>query len=299
LNAVLRRIVSGGQSGADRAALDVALAAGVEIGGWVPKGRLAEDGVIPDRYIGLREAGSANPAVRTALNVRDSDATLIVSHGALSGGSRLTLDEARRQGRPVLHVDLDDLPPVRAVERVREWLLAVRPSTLNVAGPRASKDPAIAAAVTSLLSALVGEAAPEIRSEPHAERSFATPAPYDFDETLRFTRFGPGDPTARRGDGWFTKAWGSPAGDHGLRLRRSRRGADRRLQPAADRRPRARRRVGRHRRPDAGTAGAVCRPPVPRDPLAVLATRPRRADGERGQALNRESRNLARLQRIT
>ena len=89
-------IVSGGQTGVDRAAWAAAIELGLPIGGWVPKGRLAEDGEIPARYAGLREAESAEPAVRTALNVRDSDATLIFSHGPLTGGSRLTFDTAAR-----------------------------------------------------------------------------------------------------------------------------------------------------------------------------------------------------------
>jgi hypothetical protein len=152
---VLRRIITGGQTGADRAALDVALACGREIGGWVPRGRLAEDGVIPDRYAGLQEADSADPAVRTALNVRDSDATLIVSHGPLTGGSLLTLEEARRRGRPAFHADLDTLPTADLVDRLRDWLAVVRPVTLNVAGPRASEDPTIAAGVTAILTAVL------------------------------------------------------------------------------------------------------------------------------------------------
>jgi len=152
---MLRRIVSGGQTGADRAALDVALERGLEIGGWVPKGRLAEDGAIPDVYTGLREADSSDPAVRTALNVRDSDATLIVSHGPLSGGSLLTLMEATRLGRPVLHLDVAKVPQAAAVTHLRTWLRAVGPATLNVAGPRASHDPAIAGRVAELLRAVL------------------------------------------------------------------------------------------------------------------------------------------------
>jgi hypothetical protein len=150
---MLRRIVSGGQTGADRAALDVALERGLQIGGWVPKGRLAEDGSIPDRYTGLREAGSADPAVRTVLNVRDSDATLIISHGPLSGGSLLTFREAIRTGRPVLHLELTVLAHAEAVAQFREWLHAVDPTTLNVAGPRASHDAAIGDRVAALLRA--------------------------------------------------------------------------------------------------------------------------------------------------
>lgn len=152
---VPRRIVSGGQTGADRAAWDVALERGYEIGGWVPRGRLAEDGAIPVRYGALRETDSADPATRTARNVRESDATLIVSHGELSGGSLLTQEVALRHAKPVLHIDLAMLSLEEAAARVRGWLEAVSPATLNVAGPRASRDPAIAAAVAALLRAVL------------------------------------------------------------------------------------------------------------------------------------------------
>ena len=121
----------------------------------MPKGRVAEDGRIPERYAGLREAESSDPAVRTRLNVRDSDATLIVSHGPLAGGSLLTTEEARRIGRPVLHVDLSLRRVADAVAEVREWLAATAPATLNVAGPRASGDPAIGDAVAALLRAVL------------------------------------------------------------------------------------------------------------------------------------------------
>jgi hypothetical protein len=147
----VEKIVSGGQTGADRAALDVALERGVPIGGWVPKGRLAEDGPIPERYTGLAETESSDPAIRTRLNVRDSDATLIVSHGPLAGGSLLTLQEARRRGKPVLHLDLLETTPETAAARLRLWLVVADARTLNVAGPRASKDAAIFAAVVTLL----------------------------------------------------------------------------------------------------------------------------------------------------
>ena len=106
---MLEKIVSGGQTGADRAALEFARANGLGTGGWVPRGRLAEDGPIPEDYLGLLEADSTDPAVRTALNVRDSDATLILSHGPLTGGSLLTLQEATGIEKPVLHLDLDQM----------------------------------------------------------------------------------------------------------------------------------------------------------------------------------------------
>jgi Circularly permutated YpsA SLOG family len=147
----LEKIVSGGQTGADQAALDVACERGLQIGGWVPKGRLAEDGPIPERYSGLVETQSSDPAVRTSLNVRDSDATLIVSHGPITDGSLLTFEEGRRWGKPVLHLDLQETTLVTAVAKLRLWLDAVDPRILNVAGPRASKDAAIFAAVVALL----------------------------------------------------------------------------------------------------------------------------------------------------
>jgi hypothetical protein len=153
---LIGKIVSGGQTGADRAALDFALERGIPTGGWVPAGRLAEDGRIPDRYAGLREAGSSDPAVRTARNVRDSDATLIVSHGRLRGGSLLSFEEASRLGRPVLHLDLDQLSAGEAGAHLRGWLEARRPRILNVAGPRASHDRRIAAATQAVLAAALG-----------------------------------------------------------------------------------------------------------------------------------------------
>lgn len=151
----IRRLVSGGQTGADRAALDAALAVGIEVGGWVPRGRRAEDGAIAPRYPNLEETDSADPRVRTEGNVRDADATLIVSHGALRGGSAFTLEVARRLGRPVLHLDLTETGGAEAARRVSAWLEATRPATLNVAGPRASQDPEIAGAVRALLSAVL------------------------------------------------------------------------------------------------------------------------------------------------
>jgi hypothetical protein len=154
----LRTIASGGQTGVDRAALDVALEYGLEIRGWVPKGRLAEDGSIPARYAGLCEADSADPAVRTVLNVHDSDATLIVSRGPLSGGTRLTLEEALRCRRPVLHLDLAQVSATEAVAQLRAWLRDVDPRTLNVAGPRASEKPGIGERAAALLRAVLPRA---------------------------------------------------------------------------------------------------------------------------------------------
>jgi len=92
-------IVSGGQTGVDRAALDVALALGIPCGGWCPKGRLAEDGPLPDRYP-LRETEFEGYSKRTKLNVQDSDGTLLFTRQRPSGGTKLTLQYAQRIGKP-------------------------------------------------------------------------------------------------------------------------------------------------------------------------------------------------------
>jgi protein-S-isoprenylcysteine O-methyltransferase Ste14 len=168
----VRRIVSGAQTGADRAALDAAIELGVECGGWVPRGRLAEDGVIPGRYPNLIEADREGYAPRTALNVRDSDATLIVSHGPLSGGSELTAAKATAYGRPWLHVDLARVSVPRAVEQAREWIASVRPAVLNVAGPRASKDPEIYARTREVVRGILGAPDPALKP-PGLARSIA------------------------------------------------------------------------------------------------------------------------------
>jgi hypothetical protein len=133
------RIISGGQTGVDRAALDVAIALGIAHGGWCPRGRLAEDGRIPDRYQ-LRETDAAEYAARTERNVRDSGATLILCRGTPSGGTELTVRLAQQHGRPYLVVDLDDPP---SPGEVADWLRAGEIGVLNVAGPRESQSPGI------------------------------------------------------------------------------------------------------------------------------------------------------------
>lgn len=131
----LLRIVSGGQSGVDRAALDAARATGLEIGGWCPAGRWAEDGPIPAHYP-LRETSIPDPAERTRLNVRDSDATLVLTLGPPHGGTALTLELARALGRP--H-QLVDLPAVPSPEAIADWIRQLEVRVLNVAGPRESE----------------------------------------------------------------------------------------------------------------------------------------------------------------
>jgi hypothetical protein len=146
------KIISGGQAGADRSALDVALENGLEIGGFVPAGRWAEDGTVSSNYKGLTETDSTDPSERTRLNVITSDATLIFSHGKLSGGSLLTWKVARSERRPCLHIDLDRNSDDAAVEKILLWLRTSDIRTLNIAGPRASKDPDIYAGVKRVLA---------------------------------------------------------------------------------------------------------------------------------------------------
>jgi hypothetical protein len=133
-----RRVVSGGQTGVDRGALDAAIALGIEHGGWCPRGRLAEDGLIPAKYR-LTETESPDYPVRTERNVLDSDGTLILYRDRMMGGTELTLRLARRHGKPCLTVSLDE----DTEGEVRRWMADQQIEILNVAGPRESSAPGI------------------------------------------------------------------------------------------------------------------------------------------------------------
>ncbi len=145
------KIISGGQTGVDRAALDVAMELGIPHGGWCPRGRLAEDGAIPPQY-GLTEHVSPNYDDRTRQNVIDADGTLILCIGKPRGGTRLTRDEARRRGKPCHVVSLDGQVDVAAARR---WLAKHRIGILNVGGPRESQSPGIARRAAEYLRALL------------------------------------------------------------------------------------------------------------------------------------------------
>lgn len=144
------RIISGGQSGADRAALDAAIRLGIPHGGWLPRGRKAEDGPLPARYR-LKETDSDRYRDRTEKNIVDSDGTLIISFGPLTGGSALTESLALRHDRPCLTIDLEEVSRADAVIAVEKWFKRFAIRTLNVAGPRASNEPRIYEAVLALL----------------------------------------------------------------------------------------------------------------------------------------------------
>jgi hypothetical protein len=147
---MIRKIISGGQTGADRAALNFAIKQNIPHGGWVPKGRIAEDGRIPDIYQLLEMPTDSYPE-RTEQNVIDSDGTVIISHGILTGGSANTAEMARKHARPWLHLDMEKTTMDKAAQRLREWIADKNISVLNVAGPRQSGDPAIYDVTTKVL----------------------------------------------------------------------------------------------------------------------------------------------------
>lgn len=145
------QIVSGGQTGVDRASLDVALALGFPVGGWCPQGRRAADGRIPDHYP-LQETPESDYETRTRRNVEDSDGTLILNTGELDGGTALTAHHAEVIGKPCLVVALETgIEPAA----FHTWLDTQRIAVLNVAGPRESQRPGVYTAAYRLLTMLL------------------------------------------------------------------------------------------------------------------------------------------------
>ena len=134
------KIISGGQTGVDRAALDVALKHGIESGGWCPTGRLDEFGRIPDRYP-LRELESGGFTERTLQNVKDSDGTIIIYLGRLSGGTEQTVKFCVEQQRPLELIDASKVSIEKGAWLIANFVRANKIETLNVAGPRQSDWP--------------------------------------------------------------------------------------------------------------------------------------------------------------
>jgi hypothetical protein len=141
------QVVSGGQTGVDRAALDVASELGLPCGGWCPQGRKAEDGPLVSRYP-LKETPSADYFQRTEWNVRDSDGTLILTRGTPTEGTAFTVEIAKKLGKPYLVLDLNEAPNESAVTA---WAAEHNVCILNVAGPRESKCPGIYAQASEFL----------------------------------------------------------------------------------------------------------------------------------------------------
>lgn len=132
---VIEKIISGGQTGVDRAALDVAIELQIPHGGWCPAGRMAEDGRIDRRYR-LVELASREYHDRTRQNIEDSDGTLILNTEELEGGTALTLALANSLNKPVTVIDLNGPP---RLHEVRDWAVSGEIERCNVAGPRESK----------------------------------------------------------------------------------------------------------------------------------------------------------------
>ena len=128
-------IISGGQTGVDRAALDFAINSGIPCGGWCPKTRKAEDGKIPEKYP-LKETDSVKYQHRTRLNVKDSHATLIITDGSYSRGTELTSRIAIQYSKPLFKIDDKN---EKSIKGLLKWLNRYKPVILNVAGPRGSE----------------------------------------------------------------------------------------------------------------------------------------------------------------
>ena len=149
-------IISGGQTGVDRAALDVARERGLPYGGFIPKGRRTEDGTLPDEYVGMTETESSIFAVRTRENVACADATLILARGPPDGGTLLARLTAQAKEKPLLVLDLLEVDHDEAAQRTLAWLRGLPAGSLNVAGPRDSRQPGIYGEARALLEKVLG-----------------------------------------------------------------------------------------------------------------------------------------------
>jgi hypothetical protein len=151
---IIKKIISGGQTGADRAALDVALKLGIPHGGWVPKGRIAEDGPLPEIYH-LREMPTDSYEARTEKNVQESDGTLIIARGKLTGGTDYTRQMTLKHKKQLLGIDLNLIGRFDASSLASSWIRIQHVQVLNVAGPRASEDAQIYSDVVTILEMVV------------------------------------------------------------------------------------------------------------------------------------------------
>ncbi len=133
----VRKIISGGQTGADIAGIDAALSLGIDYGGSIPKGRSKEDGTLSKKYNKFIELETTSYPVRTEKNVVDSDATLIFTYNKIGSGSALTIKLAKKYKKPFLHINIEKTSDMEAVKKISQWLDKIRPF-LNLAGSRES-----------------------------------------------------------------------------------------------------------------------------------------------------------------
>jgi hypothetical protein len=136
---MLKKIISGGQIGADQGALDAAIKYSFPHGGWIQKGRKTQFGILPDKYE-LEEMTVAGFKEKIEQNVIDSDGTVIISHGEPSGGADYSRKMAKKHKRPCLHIDLNAIPPSLAPPEINTWIIDNGIEVLNVTGSRSSED---------------------------------------------------------------------------------------------------------------------------------------------------------------
>lgn len=148
---MLEKIISGGQTGADIAGVDAAIAVGLTYGGWIPKGRRTENGALDIKYQ-LQEMATPGYPKRTERNVMEADGTVIFVSGKLTGGSDLTRKYAVKKNKPWLHINTKILSVLQAVAQLEEWIKQEKIKILNVAGRCASKDPEIYEITLAVLS---------------------------------------------------------------------------------------------------------------------------------------------------
>ncbi len=139
---MLKKIISGGQTGADIASIDAAIETDYSYGGWLPRGRKTENGPLAFKYK-MQEMTRGGYPKRTEQNIQDSDGTVIFTHKKLTGGSRLTANIAESWGKPWLHINLSQIELMEVVAILEDWIVKNKIEVLNVAGSRASKDPKI------------------------------------------------------------------------------------------------------------------------------------------------------------
>ncbi len=151
------KIISGAQTGVDRAALDVAINLGIDYGGSVPKGRRAEDGQISAHYDKLTELETDIYEARTQKNVLEADATVIFTEDIPTGGTAVTLEFVKMYKKQYLTIDLKKVREDEAITILRKWLHVSRPEVLNIAGPRESKSPGIYVKVYRMLNSVFGD----------------------------------------------------------------------------------------------------------------------------------------------
>ncbi len=152
---MLKKIISGGQTGVDRAALDAAIDCGFPYGGFVPKGRIAEDGIIPSKYEFLVELESDDYAKRTRKNIEESDATVIIHKGEIGKGTRYTAWYAEKLKKPLLEIDLSRIEFEKAKKILSEFIEINKIEILNVAGPRYSISPEVYELAYKLIKSLL------------------------------------------------------------------------------------------------------------------------------------------------